>query len=174
MVSPTIGASINESTYGGVVDSYAAKYGIPLDVFRGVIRNTSNFDPNFKSSTGSGIAGLTNNSKFKINTSDIGTSLDIAGQYLRNSHQGQGDWEKAAQSFLTGNESETLASNEEKLNEQKEPASSDDKAFWRYSMDDWKSFFSRSAWAIIFFITGVLLILASLYVVISKSGDSGK
>lgn len=167
----------NESAYGGIADSYAQKYGIPTSVFRDTIRQVSNFDPKYKSAKGQGIAGLTNKTGNKnLDPNLVGQSLDIAAQYIKQAYSESGDWLKASESFIGGDEEpKSLAENEAALNVSTKPQDeSGDKAFWRYSSDDWKAFFSRSAWGMLFFVVGGVLIIASLYVVISKSGDSGK
>jgi hypothetical protein len=169
-------ASTNESAYGGIADSYAQKYGIPTDIFRDTIRAVSNFDPTFKSDKGSGIAGLSNSTNNKaIDPGYVGQSLDIAAQFVSKSYKDTGDWRAAAESFITGALPKSLAENEAALSGEPKPEEKEnDKAFWRYSMDDLKSFFTQSAWAMLFFIIGAVLILASLYVVIAKGSDKGK
>lgn len=162
--------NFNETTYGPIADSYASKYGIPTDIFRDAIRRTSNFDPMARG----GIAGITNSSNnTKVKSFDIGQSFDFAAQYMSQVKADGNEWSSVADNYVSGSsvqskDDKTLAQNEADQNAA--PAVEGDKAFWRYSSDDWKAFFTRSAWGVLFFILGVLLIGATLYTVVTKGG----
>jgi hypothetical protein len=172
-------ANFNEAAYGGIADSYAQKYGIPTEYFRSAIRSASNFDPLYTGKNGDGIAGLSGESSKYINPFSIGESLDVAAQYIKKTYEETKDWDVATQNYATGYDTadakakangETLQSNEEK----EADAARGEKAFWQYSADDWKALFAKSAWGLLFGLIGAVLVIASLYVVVVKSGDGSK
>lgn len=169
-------ANYNEAAYGSIADSYANKYGIPADMFRDVIRNTSDFDPMYSGKKGDGIAGLINKTgSEKINPYNVGQSLDFAAQYIATIYAETKDWAVATQTYESGNDAE-IEANKAEVNEQLKKAQEEQesKSFWEYTSQDLKAFFSKSAWGLLFGIVGAILIIVSLYVVIAKGGDSGK
>jgi hypothetical protein len=175
--------SFNESAYGPIADSYAAKYGIPTDKFRDVIRASSNFDPMYSGSKGDGIGGMIAGNGVNFNPFDISSSLDYLGNAMAAINKDTKDWQTTTDSMLNGYNSQiydNVAEVDQQLKAAQEreatesAANNKDKAFWEYTTDDWKFFFKKSAWGILFFVLGGVLIIGSVYVVISKSGDAGK
>lgn len=170
--------TMNESAYGNIADSYATKYGVPTDVFRNAIRSKTNFDPTFSGSVGKGIAGLNvDPNAASINAFDVGQSLDIAARYLASIYQETKSWESASDAFITGNEKpQTGGASGDWLNVPQDAATAaaDSKSIWRWTLGDFKAWFKAYTWAALFFTIGVLVILASIYVLIVKGGDGGK
>lgn len=171
-------SNFNEVAYGGIADSYANKYGIPTNVFRDVIRMSSNFDPFYTGTKGDGIAAIKlDSSNQNINPFDIGQSMDIVGKYMVDAYQSSKSWESAAGTFLYG-ESAPQGNNATPDNVMPKDGSAipeadkaSSKSLWQYSADDWKALWIRSAWTILFTLIGILIIAASLYVLVTKGGD---
>lgn len=172
--------TMNESAYGNIADSYATKYGVPTDIFRNAIRTKTNFDPTFSGSVGKGIAGLNVDPNAKsINAFDVGQSLDIAARYLSSIYKETNSWDTATQDFVTGipyekGQGQTGGASGDWLNVPQDAQAASDKSIWRWSLDDFKAWFKSYTWAALFFTVGVLVILASIYVLIVKGGDGGK
>jgi len=175
--------AMNEAAYGSIADSYAAKYGIPTDIFRNAIRSKTNFDPLYVSDAGKGIAGLNVDPEAKsIDAWDVGQSLDIAARYMKSIFAGTNSWDDASNAFISGKEPDPTTGQSggasgdwtDQTAAEKAAAQKSDKSIWQYSAQDWKDLFTRSAWTVLFFIIGAVVILASVYFVIAKSGDTGK
>lgn len=183
IVAPTISGtpimpSTNENMYGGIADSYAAKYNIPIDVFRNTIRRLSDFNPANDNHYGKGIAGIDVGTT-GIDQMDVGKQLNYAAQYMADRYKKIGNWDDTVTDYLIGSENagtssdgKTLAENEAAINGESAPEES--KAFWKYGLSDVQGYLQKSAWSILFILIGVVIILVSLYVLIVKSGDIGK
>jgi hypothetical protein len=165
-------ASINESTYGGVADSYANRYGIPTNVFRDAIRNVSNFDPSFSSKDGNGIARLNvvGDSKWLPNPSDVGSSLDFAARLIASDYKSSGSWDKAVSSFMglpepVGTGGEIFG---DPINKSANPKYVEKPGMF----SDITTFLRDSAWTITFVIVGATLIIGSIWILVKTSGDT--
>lgn len=172
-------ANFNEAAYGGIADSYAQKYGIPTEYFRSAIRSVSNFDPMYSGKNGDGIAGLSGKSGELVNVYNVGDSLDYAAQYIKGVYNETKDWDVAAENFATGySTADAVAKANGKTPQSAEQAETEaersGKAFWQYSSDDWKALIAKSAWSVLFVLIGIVLIVASVYVVVVKGSDTGK
>lgn len=171
----------NAATYGGIVDSYANKYGIPTDIFRQVIGGSSGFDPTYNSSTGKGIANINVGSGVSgVNPFDIGQSLDIAAQYVSSAYNSTGSWGAAADEYLGANGANSVpsttpsASDTAISNAATDTGTSADtpgsKNILSLTIDDIIAELKLSAYSASLFIIGILLIVATIWHVVSTNG----
>lgn len=176
--------SINESAYGGTVDSYAVRYGIPTDVFRDVIRQLSNFDPTqVNPKGGSGISNLQTTAK-TVDPMNVDASLNFTASYLSSLYKSIGTWNGATDSYLgTGSASSDpsgQSANEEPQFDAMGNATGfkngdslpikDNGGFVGNTISSVTTFLKESAYTILFVLVGALLIAASLWVLIENSG----
>lgn len=174
--------SVNEFAYGGVVDSYAAKYQIPSTVFRDIVRNVSGFDPTSQTPNGSGIANI--NVKGFDSVNDVGASLDFMAKALTGIYNDVGDWSKVAAQYpgykdktpepemqydAMGNA--TGATSAPDYSNNSTEKSSAGKYIWQYTADDFKALFSKYAYGSMIAIVGTILIIGSVWVLVKTSGE---
>jgi hypothetical protein len=167
--------NVNEMTYGSIADSYATKYNIPTNVFRSFINQQSGFDPLYNGATGQGIGGLINNSKNPaINMFDPAQQLDIAAQGLSSAYKDIGDWTKAIESFApTPDQSMVDAMGNPTGATQSSDATNGDYKSAGISgmLDTIKNYFDKYAYSLLMFIVGVVMILATVYMVVRESSE---
>lgn len=160
-----IQSQLNEDAYGSIADSYASKYNIPSESFRNLVRNLSGFDPTYSGPNGeSGIAGAINNSS-KLNAWDVNSQLDLLAQDFADRNKNsktEADYNKAIQSYLGGGMPDS--SNNPGVN-----AVSIADGTWFDKVSAW---FKSNVYAALFFIIGVLIIIATIYSVVKNSSVS--
>ena len=160
-------ASLNENAYGGLADSYAAKYGIPKDVFRTAIRNKTGFDPLYESDNGKGIGGaiMADNNK-SLNPFDLDTAFKMAAIVMTDAYSITKDWNDVIGAFGANR---AMTAESAKINADAKLPPKNDKAFYQYGMDDVTAWFKSASWGLLFGLIGVVIIIASIYTVITKS-----
>lgn len=145
-------AQNNESTYGPIADSYAQKYGIPLDVFRNVIRSASGFDPNYSSGDGSGGIGNLDVKSIKDPQSNVSGSLDYVGNLMSSLYKSTGSW-TATEKMMSPDAG------------QQSTDSGPDNS-WAGKVG---GFFKSAGYTILISAVGALLILGSVWVILNSS-----
>lgn len=174
MADTTAQQSINESTYGGVVDSYAMQYGIPTDVLRGVVRKVSGFDSQFSGPNGKGIANLDFHADKTFDPMNVGSSLDFMAKYISGMYKTTGNWEAAAKTYPGY---ETQASPEIQYDAMgnatggTESGAPSPSASGSY-LDRFIAFMKASAWTITFVLVGAVLIFGSVWILVKTSGET--
>lgn len=177
--------SYNEMAYGPIADSYANKYGIPTDVFRSFINERSGFDPFYTGTKGDGIAAVVNNSNNSaINVFDTGQQLDFAAQDLSKRYKDTNSWGTATKTANNGNAvpgimdgSDTpgydmmgnpTGVSQEDTETNKPTGEPSDQGM----LVNIKNFLVKYAYSGIIFAVGLLLILATAYIVVIRgSGE---
>lgn len=160
----TIVSQANEYAYGPAVDTYAQKYGIPTDVFRGLIGGISGFDPSYKGNNGNGrgIAGLgfSGTNPDMPNPDDVSSSLDFAGNMLSSLYKSSGSWDAATKMFTTGTPEETAAA--------QKAADADPNSLGNKISDKITGYFKTTWTSLLIIAVGVILILGSTWIVINS------
>lgn len=175
-------SAVYEKQYGPVADKYASKYGIPTDIFRGVISSVSGFNPYKVNPDGSGgMAGLKQDGFKNLDIYNPSSSLEVAGAAIADLYKNEAgnSWERAAEMFKgkTVNVSDsgdmpmtdamgnpTGQSVKEYEANDKTTANGDrSKPFWQYTSDDFKTFFQKSIYGLLLGIIGVVFIFGSIF-----------
>ena len=169
-----------EVTYGPIADSYAAKYGVPVDTFRQYIGSLSGFDPLYSGTKGNGIAATVNNSSnLLVNSFDPAQSLDFAAQKIAADYKDTGSWTDAFKlnGFVTSTDTNDLGS-VDAMGNPTGVTNGDNTAVQNAAKDNAggvdgilgsvKTFLTKYAYSGIILVSGLLLILATLYVVVTR------
>lgn len=169
-----------EITYGGLADQYAKQFGVPTDIFRSAIRRVSDFNPAYTDDENrKGIAGLFMGAdNKKLDPYNMDTAFKSAALLMKETYDKTKNWGLAEESFVSNTEvdADTIKL-QQTINgmvdeaDAREKSSLAGKKIWEYSLDDFKNYLASSAWSILFIVIGFVLIIASLYVVVVKSGD---
>lgn len=183
-------SSALQNQYGPTADKYAKQYGIPTDVFRGMINDISGFNPYKVNTDGTGgIASLDQGQLKSIDIYNPNSSLQVAAAGLSSLYKDEagGSWDKAVSMFKIGrvynpdgtpqapNSTGDMPSYDAMGNPTGIDQATADanaiatknpdtgKAFWQYTSQDWKDFFQNSIYGLLFGIIGVVFILGSIY-----------